>query len=245
MLSEEVSLNAEAYLGRFDRLVVVAPHPDDDVIGCGGTLAAAAAIGLDVAVTYVTDGSASHPGSAAFPPERLRDVREDEARAALAVLGVTAETHFLRVPDGTVAQLEPNVAEAVVAAVEHAIDGERALASHERVLLVGPWARDHHTDHVAVAALVRRACARQPGVTLLEYAVWLDELGTDRDRPEPGEGVAVALDVARFAARKSAALAAHRSQLGSLVTDAPNGFALPPALIAAAARPVERFLLVP
>ena len=201
-------------------------------------MAAAAAIGLDVAVLYVTDGSASHAGSAAYPPDRLREVREREARDALAILGVAPEPCFLRVADGTVASLAVGEADAIVAAIEGAIgDGGRPI-------VIGPWIRDHHTDHLAVAALVRRACARRPHATLLEYAVWLEERGTDDDRPSLEEGTPVELDVRRHTTGKSAALAAHRSQLGSLIADAAISFVLPPGLIEAAGRPNERFLQV-
>lgn len=231
-------VEAEEFLRWFDRLVVVAPHPDDDVLGCGGAIAAAAATGMDLRVIYVTDGSASHVGSRAYPSERLRDLREGEAREALGILGVHSEPRFLRVPDGTVAALAADAAGAVVAALADAI-GDAADP-----LVIGPWVRDHHTDHVAVAALVRAACARRPGATLLEYAVWLHELGTEHDRPDAAEGTPVALGVARFVAAKSAALAAHRSQLGSLITDAPVSFALPRGLMVATAQPSEHFLLV-
>ena len=229
-------MRAEDYLRRFDRLIVVAPHPDDDVLGCGGSLAAAAAADLAIGVVYVTDGSASHIGSVTFPPDVLRDVREAEARAALAVLGVRSQPRFLRVADGTVSGLTEDAAGAIVAAIE-AMIGE---GGHP--LVMGPWIRDHHADHLAVAALVRRACARRPAATLLEYAVWLEERGTERDRPSGEDGTPSALDVRRHRAAKVAALAAHRSQLGGLITDARSSFVLPPGLVASAARPNERFL---
>jgi LmbE family N-acetylglucosaminyl deacetylase len=233
----DAGASAEEYLRDYDRLVVVAPHPDDDVLGCGGTLAAAAAIGLDITVVYVTDGSASHVGSAAYPPQRLRDLREHEARAALAVLGVATAPRFLRIPDGTVADLPAGEAAAVVTAL-----GE-AIGQGKRPLVLGPWIRDHHADHLAVAALVRRACELHPAATLLEYAVWLDERGSESDRPEQQEGGRLVLDVRRYVGSKSAALAEHRSQLGTLVTDAAQAFALPPGLIALTARPNERFVV--
>lgn len=234
---EEAGSSPEDYLRCYDRLVVVAPHPDDDVLGCGGTLAAAAAIGLKVTVVYVTDGSASHVGSAAYPRDRLRDVREREARAALTVLGVAAVPRFLRVPDGTLTGLPADEADAVVAAL-----GE-AIGEGPRPLVLGPWIRDHHADHLAVAALVRRACELHPAATLLEYTVWLEERGIESDRPGEQEGERLVLDVRRYAGRRSAALAEHRSQLGSLIVDAEQAFALPPGLIALAARPNERFIV--
>jgi len=109
---------------------------------------------------------------------------------------------------------------------------------------MGPWIRDHHTDHLAVAALVRRACARRPAATLLEYAVWLEERGSEHDRPGPDDGMPVELDVRCYAPTKAAALAAHRSQLGGLITDARTSFALPFGLVESTTRPNERFLHV-
>ncbi|HEX3469521.1 MAG TPA: PIG-L family deacetylase [Candidatus Elarobacter sp.] len=228
---------AETFLRGFERVVVVAPHPDDDVLGCGGTLAAAALLGLATAAVYVTDGAASHLGSPSYPPDRLRAVREREAREALDVLGVAGEPRFLRVPDGTTAQLDDRAAEGVVSAIAGA-------AGDGRVLVLGPWQRDHHTDHVAVARLVRRACALRPNATLLEYAIWLDERGTAADRPAAEDGAPLALDVTAHAEAKAAALARHRSQLGTLIGDARETFALPPGVLAAAARPAERFVRV-
>ena len=233
---------AETFLNGFDRLVVVAPHPDDDVLGCGGLLAASAAAGLEAVVLYVTDGSASHVGSTTYPPARLREVREREARDALAALGVAPEPRFLRVPDGTVAELGDAGAARVVDAIAGAIAD--AVRVPVRPLLVGPWLRDHHADHTAVAALVRRAHAERPAATLLEYAVWLDELGAAGDRPQPGEAFEIVLDVDAHVAAKTRALAEHRSQLGELITDAESGFVLPPQVIASAGRGYERFLQI-
>jgi LmbE family N-acetylglucosaminyl deacetylase len=238
IFAEDAAAGAADYVRRFDRLIVVAPHPDDDVLGCGGSLAAAVAANVDVAVIYVTDGSASHAGSPTFPPDRLRDVREREARNALTILGVKSEPCFLRVADGTVARLDADEAGAIVAAIAGTIGDAGAP------LVMGPWIRDHHTDHLAVAALVRRACARRPAATLLEYAVWLEERGSEHDRPGPDDGTMVELDVRRYMPAKAAALAAHRSQLGGLITDARSSFALPPGLVDSAARPNERFLHV-
>jgi LmbE family N-acetylglucosaminyl deacetylase len=82
-------------------------------------------------------------------------------------------------PDGGVAMLAAHARAAVVTTIAETIGD---------ALVMGPWIRDHHTDHMAVTALVREACARHPGATLLEYAAWLDELGTECDPPRAEEG---------------------------------------------------------
>ena len=53
-------------------LVVVAPHPDDESLGCGGLIAEARRLGRAVRLVVVTDGCGSHTHSALYPPERLR-----------------------------------------------------------------------------------------------------------------------------------------------------------------------------
>ena len=64
-------------------LVVVAPHPDDESLGCGGLIVQALADGRAVRVVIVSDGCGSHPNSKAYPHERLRALRESETVAAL------------------------------------------------------------------------------------------------------------------------------------------------------------------
>ena len=55
--------------------LILAPHADDESLGCGGLIAACCAAGRPPLVAFLTDGTGSHPNSRAYPPERLRDVR--------------------------------------------------------------------------------------------------------------------------------------------------------------------------
>src|SRR5262245_38576769 len=86
-------------------IIDAAAHPDDAERGCGWAIVSPTAAGRRVVVVVVTDGSEGGE-DAAIPDERLRDVRENEQRAALRELGVE-EVQFLRFPDG---RLEPTFA---------------------------------------------------------------------------------------------------------------------------------------
>lgn len=70
------------------RAVVIAPHPDDEVLGCGGLLQRLAEAGRTLQLISVTDGSASHPGSDRWPVQRLSVVRPQESAEALRRLGL-------------------------------------------------------------------------------------------------------------------------------------------------------------
>ena len=77
-----------------DRILVFAAHPDDEVLGMGGTIAVHADRGDSVRIVCVTDGSSTqYPGDA-----ELRAQKEEEARAAAAELGVSDYVH-LDLPD--------------------------------------------------------------------------------------------------------------------------------------------------
>ncbi len=219
-----------------DRIVAVAPHPDDDVLGCGGTLAAAAAAGCPVLAIYATDGAASHVGSQAYPPERLRDVREAEALAGLAELGFEPEAaRFLREPDGALGAT-PESRLRLDAALR---DGLSAFAP---TLVLSPWRRDVHPDHVATSRAVRGALAAIASeAALLEYRIWGAPIDADREADVLCEE---RIDIASSLGAKRSALAAHRSQLGEIVADARRSFTLPADLVARALQPVETFYVI-
>jgi len=217
-------------------LIVVAPHPDDDVLGCGALIARVAPH-LPVRVIYVTDGAASHDGSPIYPPQRLRDVREREARRGLRRLGVKTPPLFLGWPDGTV----PRAGDAAAAPLLAALLA--AIPDREDVAVAVPWRRDPHCDHRAVHSLLDAVLHDRPRATRFEYAVWLGVIGETADEPAPGEGVTIEMDSRPWLAAKRAALCEHHSQLGGLITDATWAFALPESLLTRALGPVERFVI--
>lgn len=200
------------------RLLVVAPHPDDEIIGCGGLIQHVLAQGGDVTVIVMSDGAASHPGSVAFPPDRLRDERRRESLAALAHLGISHDsTHYLDLPDGRSGEWTTvNRLDAVMA------------DTFDVVALPSP--RDDHPDHRATHRLCH---SRLNGARPLHYLVW--PMG-DTDRPRLDH----ALDITPYRKRKAEALLHYATQLGA-ITDADWNFAIDQPLFQRFTAPIERF----
>lgn len=215
-------------------VLVLAPHPDDEVLGCGGLCLALVAAGIAPAILFLTDGTGSHPNSRVWPAARLRDLREAEALAAAGVLGVQPNrVGFLRLRD-TAAPMEGEAFEWAVAMVAAAC-GEWGCAT-----ICAPWRCDPHCDHLA-AHLIAAAAAMRVGVRHLAYPVWGWTLA-----PEVELGaLAVSgtrLELGASAAVKRRALLAHASQLGQVIDDDPDGFRLDAATLERMMRPFEVFL---
>jgi LmbE family N-acetylglucosaminyl deacetylase len=226
----------EDFLRTASALVVIAPHPDDDVLGCGA-LIARASLHLPVRVIYLTDGAASHENSPTYPPARLRAVREDEARSALRWLGVRTPPQFLRWPDGTLPVAGDAAATPLLAALRLAIPDDADVA------VATPWRRDPHCDHRSATSLVDAVLAERPRALRFEYAVWLGLIGDASDEPLPHEGITIEVASGPWLPAKRAALSEHHSQLGGLVTDASWAFEFPQDLLLRALGPFERFVL--
>lgn len=217
------------------RALVLAPHADDESLGCGGLIATAVSAGVAPQVVILTDGAASHPGSRTYPPDRLAALREAEAAAAVRCLGLDRQNlHFLRFPDTRLPAAGPDLAGAVARLQSL---GEAAGCG----VILAPWAHDPHCDHEA-AARIAAALAARTGWPLFSYPVWgwlrdgADEL------PDGARITGFRLDIGAHLAAKQAAIAAHASQYTELITDSPDGFRLPPDLLAVFSRPYEVFV---
>ena len=221
----------EALLRR-RRLMVVAPHPDDESLGLGGLIAATRALGLPVVVVFLTDGERSHVDSPTWPVARLAAQRRAEAFAALAILGVgAAGAHFLGLGDTQLADLDSHQCKA--AAWQLA-----AFATSDTLVCVTA-PTDPHSDHQIAAALVREA-PWPAGVEIMHYPVWTWMRPVHELPATPPLGVRVAIDP--HSPCKCAAIAAHRSQHGQLIHDASEAFVLDPAFLDHFTGPTETLL---
>ncbi len=205
-------------------VVVVAAHPDDEVLGAGGIMAMLAAGGARLRLIAVTDGEASHPGT---DPEAMGRMRTAESADALAMLGVPdIEVIRLRFPDKGLAACEDELS----ARLGELCAGFGAC--------LAPWEGDAHADHEAAGRAARRA-GRRAGQEVLSYPIWMWHWAIPADRRVPWPRACQVPLPPEVAARKRSAIGAFASQL----TDREDaGPVLPPGIVAHFTREQEVLL---
>lgn len=210
-----------ADLSRGGPILVLAPHPDDDVLGCGGLIAACAEQGVPVHVAYLTDGRYSHIGSRRWSSARIAAVRREEAIAGAAVLGLPlASLTFVDATDSTLF-LSQRRREAVIAALADIV------ARHGIRRVFSTWVHDPHFDHVAAALVADALLQRRPEVDIVFYPIW-GRLLPESTRLGGGPWRAMRFDIGRWSRLKRAAVDAHRTQTTGLIEDAILTMPAPP-----------------
>lgn len=229
-------------------VLVVAPHPDDETLGCGGAIASLCSLGCSVRVLVISDGTQSHPHSRQYPSAKLRALRESETRSAMAILGVnTADIMFLGLPDGSVPGNAMGEFSASVSASLRFSEAVhrccRVLAVWQPTLIFAPWRDDPHLDHRATWQLISAVVKTLSlSVRVVEYPIW-DWDVQQRSNLHPSHHVlAWRLDIHRVVDLKQLAIAAYQSQVTNLIDDDPSGFRLTPAMLANFAHPWEIYL---
>ena len=201
--------------------VIIAAHPDDEILGVGGTMSMLAAAGTRLRLIAVTDGEASHPGA---DPEAIARVRTTESAAARAVLGVQdIEVIRLRLPDTGLTACEDELAGRL-----------RELCAGFAVCLA-PWEADAHADHEAAGRAARRT-----GQHVLSYPIWMWHWAKPADRRVPWPRAFRIPLSADVAALKADAIQAFASQLTN--REGAMGPVLPPGIVAHFTRPQEVLL---
>ena len=174
------------------RVLILAPHPDDDVIGCGGTACLHAEQGDPVHVLVVFDGRRGDARGEHDPGEYV-ERRRAEARAAGAHLGL-ADYEFWSYPEGHEASDEE-----LLAAAHRIAARVRELRSD---VVYAPWVGEHHLDH----HMLGRAAQLALVLSGFRGEAWGYEVWT------PLVPVRI-VDVTAVQERKVAALKEHRSQI--------------------------------
>jgi len=148
--------------------LVIAPHPDDETLGCGATILRLRKAGRRVRIVTVTDGRASEQ-TPQLTPEELAALREREMIKACARLGVPAEdVVFLRYKDREAAQNINNITRDLRREIEN-------LAPRQ---IFGPSSLDKNDDHKATArALADAAGQAKTASTIYGYIIWFSLTG--------------------------------------------------------------------
>jgi LmbE family N-acetylglucosaminyl deacetylase len=212
------------------RVVIIAPHPDDEVLGAGGLIQKALRDRHPIEVIAVTDGEASHPQSETFSPTRFATLRAQESDEALKRLGwLRPLVTRLHLPDGDLQARGEELFDALV----------NTLLPDD--LCVAPWRRDGHPDHDATGEVALRA-SQEVGATLMSYLVWAwhwaDPLGADI----PWERCQ-RLDLSRRSrARKRWSTLAFRSQVHPIGTANGDAPILPDHVLRRFWRPYEMYV---
>lgn len=175
------------------RALVIAPHPDDESIGCGGVAAMLARRGCSVRVMLATDGEATlggrHPGATAAR-------RRAEASVACRRLGATLDA-CLCLPDGRLEHCITSLAESLDAVISRVAPE----------LILTPWLLDDHPDHRAILAALAQVPPR-------DIAIWGYEVHTPIPVPDR------IIDITKVLPRKRSALSAHTTAAIALDLDA-------------------------
>ncbi|HUH18532.1 PIG-L family deacetylase [Albibacterium sp.] len=205
--------------------LILVPHPDDESLACGGTIALLRKNGFLVYLIFITDGTMSHPNSKKYPAERLRDLREEEARKALNILNVNAEAiQFLRLPDSNMNKLNPVNFEYTSRLLQEYIIKIRPTT------IFLPWRKDPHPDHIATWNLAVNAIKGiNKGVfqsRVLEYPVWFWERTDASQLAQENEVNLWKVQINDVLIKKKHAILQHASQLGQIINDDPTGFTL-------------------
>jgi LmbE family N-acetylglucosaminyl deacetylase len=175
--------------------VIVAAHPDDEVLGAGGLISMLAASRARLRLVAVTDGERSHRGHAS--PAALARRRTAETAAALRALGArAAEVIRLQLPDSGLAAREDELTAALTP----------LLAGFDMCL--APWDRDMHPDHDTAGRAARQARTGP----LYHYPVWMWHWARPADPRVPWDRALRVPLPPRAAGRKRAAIRCFASQ---------------------------------
>ncbi|MGJ8593861.1 MAG: PIG-L family deacetylase [Aquaticitalea sp.] len=240
-LAVSPALSLEQLGHQIGKVMVLAPHPDDEALGCGGLISHLRRQDIDVWICFMTSGEASHPNSKKYPSNVLLKVREMEALNSCHILGVDAsKVLFMNGADGHFKKTSSlNKQKMVTTLVD-------IIQENDVATLFIPWRRDCHPDHLATFNLGMRLKEHlQNPVQIFEYPIWLWASSMPEDWPLKGEVELFRLNVEDVLEIKKEAIFAHTSQTTDMIDDDIDGFMLTTELLIPFLSSYEYFFLEP
>ena len=208
------------YFDFVNTCLVLAPHPDDESLGCGGLLSLLREKNKEVFILFVTDGSASHPTSKKYNAAQLAALRKEEAMQAVEVLNIArSNAFFFNKKDGALpAEGEPNFE-------QNANQLHLLLMLLSPDLILVPYEKDPHRDHRATWQMLMHSIKKiHIQFHVLQYVIWLHERGEKEDMPD--DNYIRFVDIMQYQLQKQKAIYQHQSQTTRLIDDDPKGFIL-------------------
>lgn len=178
-------------------ILVISPHPDDEAIGCGGTICKHIAEGDTVEVIFLTSGEKGGHGISEAETIQTREQESNDAASILKIMSI----EFWKEPDGNFQATENNVLKLL-----------EKIRSSEAVIIYVPHENEQHPDHRAAALLVNKAM-EQLGQTIPLPTVWMYEVWT------PLQKMDHIVDISPYVETKRRAILAYKSQCDVLAFD--------------------------
>jgi len=149
------------YIQPKGKVLIVAPHPDDEVLGCGGLIARLVKGGNPPNVVILTGGEGSHHRCCDTPKKEIVETRRVLTKKALAILGVSNENiHELDYPDGNISMDDPQT---------NCL--ERLIEELKPQAVFVPHYGEGWSDHIKAGEIVKKIVPQ--GTQVFEYCVWM------------------------------------------------------------------------
>ena len=144
------------------KVLIVAPHPDDEVLGCSGLIQRLLRDGKQVDVVILSGGGKSHAGCCKIDESTLIESRRNLSRKAAEILGLPLEhLHFLDYPDGCIA-FDCSETERL----------KELIDTLQPDAIFVPHKGEGWSDHLEAGQIVRKLAGETSGVSFYEYCVW-------------------------------------------------------------------------
>ena len=156
------------------RVVVIAPHPDDEILGCAGLLQQLADLQREIILVAVSNGTQSHPDSQMYTPEQLNTIRPAETQQALETLGISHRVKriALNFMDGEISRQKHQLQQALT-----------TLLSPDDIL-VSTFDQDGHPDHEATGQVVQQL-ANDTHLICYQVLIWAWHWASPNDQRIP------------------------------------------------------------
>ena len=153
-------LDIETYFPKNSRVLILAPHPDDEILGCAGLMQKLSRLQRNIVLVAITNGTGSHPDSPLYTQDQLNQIRPAESKAALEVLNIqNIQRIAFNLQDGAIATSHAQFYEQL----------EQLIQAND--ILITTYEKDGHPDHEHSAYVVSKT-AKKYQLKYFQVLIW-------------------------------------------------------------------------